>query len=131
MTVTDSIKSKLNQAAYTIRLQTARIAELEAENERLKARLGAHATLRLIYSDPNAPQGNRIKAAASAISYEVPKLMPEPRPLELAAEPVESLEDLYKARLEREDRILALPLAEREALLDRRNGGSGSDADEH
>jgi hypothetical protein len=75
MTVTEIIKQKLDEAAYIIRLQTARIAELEAENERLKSSLDAHGTLRLIYSNPNSPEGNRIKAAAAALPVEKPKLM--------------------------------------------------------
>ena len=40
-----------------------------------------------------------------------------PPPLELKAEPVESLADICKARMERQERLLALPLEERSAII--------------
>src|SRR6516164_7085757 len=87
----DAEQSDLKQYAdrleFACRAQLKRIAELEAENERLKSNLGAHQTLRLIYSDPDAPRSDRIKAAAASLPHEVPKLMPERAPLELKAEP--------------------------------------------
>jgi hypothetical protein len=75
MTVADSIKAELDEAQFVIQQQMERIAELEAEIERLKAGLDAHQTLRLIYTNPNSPEGNRIKAAAAALPVEKPKLM--------------------------------------------------------
>jgi hypothetical protein len=75
MTVADSIKAELDEAQFVIQQQIERIAELKAEVERLKAGLDAHGTLRLIYTNPNSPEGNRIKAAAAALPVEKPKLM--------------------------------------------------------
>jgi hypothetical protein len=72
-----------------------KIAELTEENERLKAGLDAHGTLRLIYTNPQSPEGNRIKAAAAALPVEKPKLTSEPRPLELTAEPERTLEEIH------------------------------------
>jgi hypothetical protein len=85
MTVADSIKAELDEAQFVIQQQMGRIAELEAELECLKSSLDAHGTLRLIYSNPNSPEGNRIKAAAAALPVERPKLTSVPPPLELVA----------------------------------------------
>jgi hypothetical protein len=52
----------------------ARIAELEAEVERLKAGSDAHSTLQSIYPNPASPEGNRIKAAIGALPVEKPKI---------------------------------------------------------
>ena len=46
MPVADSIKAQLDEAKYVMRRQMARIAELEAEVERLKAGLSAHGVLK-------------------------------------------------------------------------------------
>jgi len=43
--------------------------------------------LKAIYADLNQPTGHRIKSAAAALPFEVPKLMPERQALELKAEP--------------------------------------------
>ena len=103
MTVTESIKQKLDEAAYIIRLQTARIEELTAENERLRSAAGAHGVLKAIYGNPDQPTGHRIKAAGLALPHETPKLMPERAPLELkAAEPERSLGELCEARMARQ-----------------------------
>src|SRR6516165_2224128 len=102
MTVTESIKQKLDEAAYIIRLQTARIEELTAENERLRSAAGAHGVLKAIYGNPDQPTGHRIKAATAALPHEVPKLMPERAPLELQAEPVVSLLELAERRMRKQ-----------------------------
>jgi hypothetical protein len=129
MNVTESIKQKLDQAAAIIRMQTARIEELEAENERLKAGPGAHATLRLIYSDPSAPRSDRIKAASASLPHETPKLMPERAPLELkAVESERTLGERCEVAMARADQMGALSLEERSALIDRaRRNGNGAD----
>jgi hypothetical protein len=59
------------------------IAELEAENERLRAGLDAHGTLQSIYRNPASPEGNRIKAAAASLPHEKPKLLSVGPPIEL------------------------------------------------
>jgi hypothetical protein len=141
MVVTDSIRVQFDQYELVIRQQAARIVELEAEVERLQSGLNAHQTLRLIYSDPNAPRSDRIKAAAASLPHETPKLMPERAPLELkAVEPELTLEEQCRVRLERENRMHALSLEERSALIAgvsaasvtaNGNGSDGNGSDEH
>jgi hypothetical protein len=75
MSVVDSVQAKLDEYAYIIKAQMEELDRLRTENERLKAGLDAHQTLRLIYTNPNSPEGNRIKAAAAALPVEKPKLM--------------------------------------------------------
>jgi hypothetical protein len=70
-----TVRAQFDQYELVIRQQASRIAEPEAEVERLKSNLDAHQTLRLIYTNPNSPEGNRIKAAAAALPVEKPKLM--------------------------------------------------------
>jgi len=132
MTVTESIKQKLDEAAYIIRLQTARIEELTAENERLRSAAGAHGILKAIYGDSNQPTGHRIKSAAAALPFEVPKLMPERAPLELQAEPEKvSLFDLAERRrlksLELEGRDIKVEPNGQVILLPKRNGSDGEE----
>ena len=67
-------KAEIDQVEI-IRMQMEEIAKLRAENQRLVAEADAHAVLKSIYSDPDASQTNRLKAAASAISFEKPKLL--------------------------------------------------------
>src|SRR6516225_4580436 len=107
MTVANSIKAQIDEAKHVMRRQMARIAELEAEVERLRSATGAHSVLKSIYCDSNQPTGHRIKAAGLAIGHETPKLMPERAPLELHAEPSMPLEELCKIRMERQDRLEA------------------------
>ena len=74
MAVMDSVKAKFDQYEYTIKLLTAKLAELAATNERLQAGLDAHSTLQAIYRDESAPRSDRIRAANSAIGFEQPKM---------------------------------------------------------
>ena len=74
MAAMDSIEAKLNEYETLLKLQMAKIAELSAENEALKAGLDAHGTLQAIYRDETAPRSDRIKAANGAIGYEQPKM---------------------------------------------------------
>jgi hypothetical protein len=126
MPVANSIKAQLDDAKYVMRRQMARIAELEQENERLKEGLSAHGVLRSIYSDETQPTGHRIKAAIGSLPHETPKLQSVPPPLELVAEPVIPLADLVTQRRARMNRILALSLEERAALIPGCNDGNGS-----
>jgi hypothetical protein len=73
MTAMDSVKAKLDEYEYLLKLQMAKIEELSAENARLKADADAHATLRAIYTDPDAPRSDRIKAATASLPHEKPK----------------------------------------------------------
>jgi hypothetical protein len=99
------IQSQLDDAEHVIRAQMARIAELEVEVERLTSKLGAHGTLKSIYSDSNQPAGLRVEAAIGALPHETPKLQPVPPPLELTAEPIIPLADLVTARRARQDAL--------------------------
>jgi hypothetical protein len=74
MAIMGSIKSKFAEYECTIKLLTARLEELAAENERLRSEGGAHETLKEIYLNRDAPQGNRIKAAQAALTVEKPRL---------------------------------------------------------
>ena len=83
----NSVRAQFDQYELVIRQQAARIAELEAEVERLRAASGAHGVLKSIYLNGELPESLRAKAASAALPHEVPKLMPERAPLELKAEP--------------------------------------------
>ena len=105
MTVANSIKAQLDEAAHVVRQQMVRIAELEAEVERLRSAAGAHGVLKEIYADANQPTGHRIKAAGLAIGHEVPKLMPEKAPIDLEAEETIPLAELVTQRRARADAL--------------------------
>jgi hypothetical protein len=105
--VTDVEKAQYDDILQKL---TEKLKELVAENERLKAGLDAHSTLKSIYADANQPAGVRVKAAAASLPHEVPRLMPEPRPLELTAEPTESLAELVHRRRARQRALEHLPL---------------------
>jgi hypothetical protein len=112
--------------ADVIRRQMARIAELEAEVERLRSAARAHEVLKNIYSDVTQPTGHRIKAAGLAIGHEEPKIQSVPPALELTAQEVEPLAVTVERQRVRANRLLALSLEERSALIAGVRG-SGSD----
>ena len=105
MTAMDSIKAKFDEYEYLLRLQTEKLEELAAENERLVAACDAHGVLKSIYHDPNASQTNRLKAAAASLPMEKPKLMSVPAPLDLQAAEIVPLKELVEARRARQDRL--------------------------
>jgi len=109
MTVADSIKAQLDDAAHLIREQMARIAELEALVERLQSAAGAHEVLRSIYADPNQPAGHRIKAAGLALGHESEPLKSVEPPLDLIAQPVIPLAELVAKRRARQNAVEHLP----------------------
>ena len=130
--MTDSEKAEYEG---TIRLLVTKLEETVGENDRLReenARLrssenNAHAVLREVYNDPTASPAVRVKAAGLALPHETPRLMPEPRPLDLVYEEVEPLIVVVERQRKRADAMLALPLEERERLIRgvvRGNGGS-------
>jgi hypothetical protein len=98
MAAMDSIASKFREYEYTIKLLTAKLEELAAENESLRSGLGAHGVLKLVYSDDKQPAGVRVKAAQAALNVEKPSLKPQPAPLELVAEEVIPLPQLVEER---------------------------------
>jgi hypothetical protein len=73
--------------------------------------------LREVYNDPTASPAVRVKAAGLALPHETPRLMPEPRPLELAAEVIEPLSVVVERQRKRANEILALPLEVREQMV--------------
>jgi hypothetical protein len=131
--VTDTnIQSKLAEYEDVVRLLTAKCEELAAENARLRTeKSDALSVCREVYSDPKADPALRLRAAGLALPHEVPRLMPEPKPLELVAEPVEPLHQLVERQRKRCYELQALPLSVREDMIRgvvRRDGnGSGDD----
>ena len=132
--MTDSEKAEYEG---TIRLLVTKLEETVGENDRLReenARLrssenNAHAVLREVYNDPTASPAVRVKAAGLALPHETPRLMPEPRPLDLVYEEVEPLSAVVERQRKRADAMLALPMEERERLIRGvvRRDGSGGD----
>jgi hypothetical protein len=68
-------EEKLARYEFVLDAYVRELAKLREENERLRSAAGAHDILKAIYLDPDAPQGNRIKAAAASLAHEKPKLM--------------------------------------------------------
>jgi hypothetical protein len=81
----------------------AEIEKLRAENARLRSESDAHTVLKEIYSNPDAPQANRIKAAAASLAHEKPRLMPQPAPLDLPCEEIEPLAVVVDRQRKRAD----------------------------
>jgi|SRR6516165_2585162 hypothetical protein len=106
MTVANSIKAMLDDVKDVMRRQMARIAELEAEVERLRSAASAHEVLKSIYADSNQPTGHRIKAAGLALGHESAPLKSVEPPLDLAAqEVIEPLADVIARQRARCDRM--------------------------
>ena len=104
MTVANSIKAQLDEAAHVMRQQMVRIAELEAEVERLRSPAGAHGVLKEIYADPNQPTGHRLKAAGLALGHESAPLKPTEPAIDATCEeiiPLAELVTLQRARVAR------------------------------
>ena len=116
-----------------IRMLTAKLEEVAAENAKLRSeKSDALSVLKEIYNDPDASQAHRIKAAGLALPHEVPRLMPEKAAIDATCEEViEPLSVVVERQRARMNRILALPLSEREAMVTGvgRDDGNGSDDD--
>jgi hypothetical protein len=91
MAIMDSIKAELDEYKRVVREQVAEISRLRSEVERLTVAADAYTALRAVYIDPSASQSNKVKAAAAAIPYERPKILPVPPVLELSGEEIEPL----------------------------------------
>jgi hypothetical protein len=63
------------------------------------------------------------------IDRETPRLTPQPPPLELVAEEIEDLATKVTRQRARMDRMLALPLEERAALIPGCSNDNGDDRD--
>jgi hypothetical protein len=110
MAAMDSIASKFAEYEYTIKLLTAKLQELAEENERLRT-CDAHGTLKSIYLNPDAAEGNRIKAAQAALNVEKPRLtMTAYVGKQQTEEVIIPLADLIRRRRARADALQGLPL---------------------
>jgi hypothetical protein len=125
-------EERLARYEFVIDAYVRELTALREENARLREGASAHATLQDIYRNRDLPESLRAKAAAAALVCEKPKLLPERAPLELTAESVEPLASLLERQRARCDRLLALSLEERSALIagvGNENGGNGRDVD--
>jgi len=133
--VTDAdTQSKLAECQDMIRLLTAKLTEVAAERDRLRAeKSDALSVCQELYSDPTAPPALRLKAAGLALQFEVPRLLPEKAALELQAEPVEDLATLVERQrrradaMQREMRDIEVSPSGVVRILPKPGGGNGSD----
>jgi hypothetical protein len=101
MTDTDT-QSKLAEYEGMVRLLTAKLEELAAENARLRSsENNAHSVLREVYNDPTASPAVRVKAAGLALPHETPRLESVAPPLELTANKPADLPLAEVVRLQR------------------------------
>ena len=123
----DDPRQYIERLEYACREQMAEIDKLRAENQRLldwiMGDADAHTCLQAVYTDPNASQGNRIKAAAASLPFEKPKLgSTEPPVIRLNVLPIPQL---LEQRLARQEAM------ERRRLIDlwpvANGNGNGSD----
>jgi hypothetical protein len=132
--VEETLEAKLKRHEDALVACMAEIERLRAENVALKVNnASAHQTLRAIYADSSQPATVRVRAAQAALNVETPSLKPEPAPLDLVAkeaeyEPLSVVVERQRARM---NRILALPLEERERMIAGvgRDDGNGQDDD--
>jgi hypothetical protein len=123
-------QNRLAEYEGMVRLLTAKLEELAAENTRLRSsENNAHSVLREVYNDPTASPAVRVKAAGLALPHETPRLTPVEAPLELVAEPAESLASIVERQRTRMRQIQALPLEVREQMVRGvvRRDGNGQD----
>jgi hypothetical protein len=121
------LREYADRLEFLCRAQKAEIAKLRGEIELLQS--NAHGTLKSIYADGNQPASLRVRAATAALGHESPPLKSVEPALELTAEPYEDLATVVARQRARADRILALPLEERERLVRGvvRHEGNGQD----
>jgi hypothetical protein len=76
--MTETAEQKLNRFECVIRLQMTEIDKLRAEVKRLvdwiMGDTDALTVLQSVYQNPQASEGNRIKAAAASLAFERPKI---------------------------------------------------------
>jgi hypothetical protein len=134
MTDTD-LQSKLAEHEDLVRQLAQRLQETVDENDRLRgenAKLRAEksdalSVLKEIYSDPDASQAHRIKAAGLALPHEVPRLTPVAPAIDATCEEIEPLAVVMERQRRRMNKLLALPLEERSAMI---TGVSGNGSDD-
>jgi hypothetical protein len=133
--VVETPEAKLKRHEDALVACMAEITKLRAENARLRSSeaesASALSTLRMIMRDDSQPANVRVRAATAALACETPRLTPVPPPLDLTAseEPIEPLATVVERGRARANRMLALPLEERSALITgvRRNGNGQDD----
>ena len=78
MSTIEGVQQKFDHYECVIRLQMAEIDKLRAENKHLVDWImgdsDALTVLQSVYNNPASSEGNRIKAAASALPFERPKI---------------------------------------------------------
>jgi hypothetical protein len=128
------LQAKVTEYQHVIREQMAEIEKLRAErdvlideNKRLvhwiQGDLDAHTVLQSVYTDPAAPQGNRVKAAAAALPFEKGKVPSTSPPIQFVE--VVPLKELYEMRKARQERLQGQVL---DLLpVPSRGNGNGSD----
>jgi len=115
MVVTDAERTEYDDV---VRQLMQKLEQLAAENAALKANnASAHQTLRAIYADSSQPATVRVRAAQAALNVETPRLESVPPPLELVATEYEPLSVVVERQRARLDKLLSLPLEERERLV--------------
>src|SRR6516225_4082726 len=123
-------QNRLAEYENMVRLLTAKLEELAAENARLRSsENNAHSVLREVYNDPTASPAVRVKAAGLALSHESAPLKPVEAPLELTAEPVIPLADLVAQRRARHERMMLEPPYSNLPTTFPLRDGNGSDDD--
>ena len=103
------IQSRLAEYEGMVRLLTAKLEELAAENAWLRSsENNAHSVLREVYNDPTASPAVRVKAAGLALPHETPRLMPVPPAIDATAEEIIPLADLVRRRRARQAALQGL-----------------------
>ena len=125
--MTDAEKAEYEDV---VRQLMAKLERLAAENARLRSsENNAHAVLREVYNDPTASPAVRVKAAGLALPHETPRLMPEPRPLDLVYEEVEPLATVVARQRARVARMqLEPPFSDLPKVFPLRGNGNGDDS---
>jgi hypothetical protein len=110
--VTDTdTQSKLAEYEDMVRLLTAKLEQLAAENARLRSsENSAHAVLREVCNDPTASPAVRVKAAIGALNVEKPRLTPVPPAIDATCKEIIPLNELLRRRRKRQDELENLPL---------------------
>ena len=125
----ETLEEKLARYEFVLDAYVRELTKLREENARLRSGGDAHTVLKEIYNDPDAPQGNRIKAAQAALNVEKPRLEPVPPPLDLVGEEVEPLADLVARQRARAEKMLLEPPYRVLPIPSRSNGNGGDDQD--
>ena len=130
------LQSKLAECEDVIRQLVTKLQETVDENDRLKFLVAnltegasAHATLQELHRNRDLPAAIRAKAAIGCLGVESAPLKPVEAPLELTAE-YEPLADVVARQRALLDRLLALSIEERSAMIAGvvgRDGGNGQD----